>query len=394
MISNNLGDVSFSWFLNRTDEAFVRNVVTESSRITKSNNEEDGEIGVFSADKYFNGVSGNEESTNNASKYKKEQQVVLTKPKLFTPPSVASESSSSWHSQTALLPLSSTTVVKNLPRRKPNKDQQGNKGGGGFLASLGCKCYCSDKTSVDVVEDEDDNITEVSLNKGLNNHVEFSKSRFDQVAGKEEVLPRQSLEVFGSPVMDKRGRSLSLERRLTMLSSSASSCTPRIETIIDEYDKNNNDDGGDNYSDASSDLFEIESLTGKVKPIFLTRQLSSAESITSGCGTPTTCYAPSEASVEWSVVTASAADFSSAASDYEDLKAPTTKTNIKPISPIKGRRSGNILLGCKNQKAVQVAEDAYMMRTYHHNNVEPRMMTRFQAETKLTGRKTHILYQF
>ncbi|CAB4264614.1 unnamed protein product [Prunus armeniaca] len=54
-------------------------------------------------------------------------------------------------------------------------------------------------------------------------------------------------------------------------------------------------------SDASSDLFEIESLTGKANP-FLARQASDAA--TSGCMTPTTCYAPSEASIEWSVVTA------------------------------------------------------------------------------------------
>ncbi|CAH2045686.1 unnamed protein product [Thlaspi arvense] len=54
-------------------------------------------------------------------------------------------------------------------------------------------------------------------------------------------------------------------------------------------------------SDSSSDLFEIENLTGKLKPC-LTRQGSDAASPTR--------YAPSEVSIEWSIVTASAADFS------------------------------------------------------------------------------------
>ncbi|CAH2045688.1 unnamed protein product [Thlaspi arvense] len=54
-------------------------------------------------------------------------------------------------------------------------------------------------------------------------------------------------------------------------------------------------------SDSSSDLFEIENLTGKPKPC-LTRQGSDAASPTR--------HAPSEVSIEWSIVTASSADFS------------------------------------------------------------------------------------
>ena len=153
----------------------------------------------------------------------------------------------------------------------------------------------------------------------------------------------------------------------------------------------------DTESDASSDLFEIESVTGKANP-FLARQASDANS---GCVTPTTCYAPSEASIEWSVVTASAADVS-VMSDCEELR-PTkavssaiidakTKTNKE----IQKRRSG-ILLGCKSHKAVRVAGDAY--KTIEKANVYPQMqrsldsftpVTRFQAETKLTGFNSSI----
>ena len=108
--------------------------------------------------------------------------------------------------------------------------------------------------------------------------------------------------------------------------------TPKVET---ENSKGNNND---TESDASSDLFEIESLTGKANP-FLARHASDAAS---GCVTPTTCYAPSEASVEWSVVTASAADFS-VMSDYEELRPSITlQSPIKTFSATTNAKTKHI----------------------------------------------------
>ena len=206
--------------------------------------------------------------------------------------------------------------------------------------------------------------------------------------GEVDEIGRKPLEVFGSPVLGRRNKSLNLERRLKMLSWDA---TPKVE----EHSKGNYND---TESDASTDLFEIESLTGKANP-FLARHASDAAS---GCVTPTTCYAPSEASIEWSVVTASAADFS-VMSDYEErrpsitLPSPirtfsaTTNAETKHNKEFQMRRSSG-LLGCNSQKAVKVAGDAY--KTNEKAGLDPRMCrvsdsympaTRFRAETKLAS---------
>lgn len=106
----------------------------------------------------------------------------------------------------------------------------------------------------------------------------------------EEEMPRKSIKVI-----EKKSKCLGVEL----------GATPRQEEI-----KFSATSHGDNYfeieSDASSDLFEIESLRGKGKGNpFLARQDSDAAS---SCVTPI-AYAPREASIEWSAVTASAADF-------------------------------------------------------------------------------------
>ncbi|KAJ4829638.1 hypothetical protein Tsubulata_029312 [Turnera subulata] len=434
-------DVSFSSYLNTSEETFVRKLAQSNPYLTQrtpgaqdeqTKKEEDGEIGVFSAEKYFNGgIEDNSPRLINQSEIARKYQpkkpalqndsaVVVVAPMTTTlhpagtgTPSVVSESS--WNSQSALLP--STIAVRNpSPRKTLSKAHPKS-----LLAALGCKC--SDKESVDV----DETVGEISFKKSSNTttgalpgktttqgtcpdlehksrsgswiredkdihsknsgigvnkletcfsfpepaNLPSSKQHQEQLGG-EIIKPRKSLEVFGSQRFgncDNNTR-MKLERRLAMLSMDA---TPRMEEEIDVsvplggvYD--------DNESDASSDLFEIDSLTGKINP-FLARQGSDA---TSGCRTPTTCYAPSEASIEWSVVTASAADFS-VVSDYEELKPPTspikafpfaarttrnTCNNYKLDTPIRRRRPGS-LLGCKSQKAVRVAGDGGGGRTTH-----------------------------
>lgn len=78
----------------------------------------------------------------------------------------------------------------------------------------------------------------------------------------------------------------------------------------------------------------------------LTKQASDN---TSCSMTPTTQYAPSEASIEWSVVTASAADFLSAVSDYDEKN-------------VHGKLAQNaVLVVCWRARltAVRVAKSAY-----------------------------------
>ncbi|XP_021890636.1 protein PHYTOCHROME KINASE SUBSTRATE 1 [Carica papaya] len=437
--NNNLRDASFSSYLNKGEEIFVRklaepsrnlNSVVNSREEQAGKKEEDEEIGVFGAERYFNG--GIEDTSPRITKidpkiyqYMKDGKVgpghVRPKMQLGTP-SLLSESS--WNSQSALL---KNSVVRNPPRRKTKK---GN--GKSFLTILGCKyCYCSDKESVDI---DDEHVGELSFNRSANSvqvpgkaasreapiktsldlvHVNGTVSTdpglskdncFSFPTMKSEVgihrnlpiktkfqdfeeIPRKSLEVFGSPALQKRNKGLSLEtRKLTMLSWNG---TPRMdqEQEFSTISANHNDAD----SDASSDLFEIDSLTGKPNP-FLARQTSDA---TSGCVTPTTGYAPSEASIEWSVVTASAADFSSVISDFEELRSSRAITspvrNVSSNKNLKARANKDMihkhkpssLLGCKSQKAVRVAGDAH--RKNQKPNYEPSQKPRFPAESKLTS---------
>ncbi|XP_022775786.1 protein PHYTOCHROME KINASE SUBSTRATE 1-like [Durio zibethinus] len=432
-------DASFSTQLGGAEENYVRKL-SESSldlshkianqdehRYSGRKKEEDGEIGVFGAEKYFNGgidVDSPRITKIDAKKLEcvKDEGVNLEpiKPVMHqATPSVRSESS--WNSQNALL----QSVTRNPPRAKPSKVN-----GKSFLSGLaGCKCYCSDRNSVDTEEVQ---VGEISFKRPANGEVvkgkqnktaAASKASLDQVnkppaeprikedlftfptmnstvgirplkvplQGEVDEIGRKSLEVFGSPVFERRNKSLNLHRRLKMLSWDA---TPKV----DQETENSKGNYNDTESDASSDLFEIESLTGKANS-FLARRASDAAS---GCVTPTTCYAPSEASIEWSVVTASAADFS-VMSDYEELRpsitlsSPTksflTTTNAKTENnkEFQSRRSSG-LLGCNSQKAVKVAGDAHI--TNEKTGFDPRMRrvsdsympaTRFLAETKLAS---------
>ncbi|XP_050277081.1 protein PHYTOCHROME KINASE SUBSTRATE 1-like [Quercus robur] len=450
--NNNLRDASFSSYLNGSEEIFIRKLAESSGSLvpvitteeqqtqmgTKKEDEE--EIGVFGAEKYFNGVMDDESastaSMSSARKYqhkKEEGDEIGTRKYKVQPQTPSVHSESSWNSQSALLQVG----LKNPSRTKAEKVRRKR-----ILAIL---CKCSDKDAVEIREQ----VGEISFNKSatpsvvqgkankreprktelelvdavqvhtphLDNKVEEEMHSHEldelgiglnrencftfptlnsgvgtmpikcQVQEELEKIPRKSLEVFGSPVLERRNKSLSLERRLTMLSWDAA---PRVEDH--EFSVPSGVNYNDTESDASSDLFEIESLTGKANP-FLARQASDA---TSGCVTPTTCYAPSEASIEWSVVTASAADVS-VMSDCEELRPTKTVSSAiidaktKTNKEIQKRRSG-ILLGCKSHKAVRVAGDAY--KTIEKANVYPQMqrsldsftpVTRFQAETKLTG---------
>ncbi|GKB04537.1 phytochrome kinase substrate 1-like protein [Tanacetum coccineum] len=100
---------------------------------------------------------------------------------------------------------------------------------------------------------------------------------------------RNSSEAFGSPILEKGKKSFSLERKLTMLNWDG--VTPRSENIdmIGEH----NDAG----SDASSDLFELESFSTNGNNAFLTRQVSNGRSSNA---TLPNGYAPSESIIAWS----------------------------------------------------------------------------------------------
>lgn len=376
---------------------------------------EEGEIGVFGAEKYFNGLMGeeNQRVSNNVRTKTQHQKnapidISNSKPKIQPrTPSVYSESS--WNSQSGLL----QSVKRNPSQRK----------GKNFISSLGCSCTCNGKNSV-VIDEKDEEINpKKSLSRegfqgkmgkqertktgsdpvdlarikqsGLNPWVmeEIHCKKIDEMGNglsREDCFSfpilnstqggnpnpmnfqenqdgkrrNNSLEVFGSSVLDKRNKNfLILEGNPIMWGWETDSRAEEFEIPRRSCDAMYND----NESEASSDLFEIESFANSGNS-FLGRNES--DEMSSNV-THTTCYAPSEVSIEWSVVTASAAGFSSVISDSEELVSTNSKgvTNPRKMGPdekfsaggkeMEKRPVGN-LLGCKSYEAVRVAGDTYM----------------------------------
>nr|GMD07700.1 protein PHYTOCHROME KINASE SUBSTRATE 3-like [Ipomoea batatas] len=277
---------------------------------------------IFKADKYFNNTT----TVPGGIKYANPQSQGGDYFKSATA-SMCSESSS----QMALLPNIIKHNKKGIGRRL-------------FLGFIGCRGPCSDKKAVFI-----------SHSKGM----EHFATNSGHLREEENGEPRKSLEVFGS---DKKGGVAgNLERKLSMLTWDAIPNTPQninppmttpIATI-------SNTICDDRASDASSDLFEIEDISSTAGHGYGACRTAG---YTSGCSSPTH-YAPSEASIQWSVVTASAADY---ASDYCDenikcnsIAVPRTVAKANNIvtakSSLKGRSSGG-LLGCNSYKAVSVAE--------------------------------------
>ncbi|KAL8547252.1 hypothetical protein ACS0TY_006827 [Phlomoides rotata] len=328
----NLRVDSFS-YLNTTDHNFVFEVPDPiqdpTSAFTFSHEiPKDGEIGVFNADKYFN-MKLEYKTESNPSKNIKNQEI---KPKT---PSLCS-ASTSWNSQSTLLP-NHLHRSESLAKKKAN--------GCRIFTGFGCTGPCFDKKSVHINE---------IVAQGA-----YLTSKASQVGSERTVHQddsRPSIEVFGSSNSSKGGIATNMERKLSMLTWDAIPKGRNLPTskngstsisICDEI-----------ASDASSDLFEIENISGSVFPL---EQLGDEMS---NCMSPASIYAPSENSIQWSVVTASVADYSvimdcndeasvSVAGEVRMMNGRGSKTRVGGGRETK--KGG--LLGCKNLKAVDVAEN-------------------------------------
>ncbi|CAD5317980.1 unnamed protein product [Arabidopsis thaliana] len=333
---------------------------------------EDPEIGVFGAEKYFNGDMDSDQGSSvlSLTNPEVERTVVDSKQsakKSTGTPSVRSESS--WNSQSVLLQNKLVNSCNSSFKEKKNSNGQIQKvtnNKKSFLANLGCKCACSDGDSVDVDEktsvkrSADPNISVITMRSSVDMNTELIK-----IQKQEELSQRKSLEVFGSPVAIEK-KSTVVQKKLPL---------PPWKSRTEEEDTKSEG------SDSSSDLFEIEGLTGNPKP-FLTRQGSDPAS--------PTCYAPSEVSVEWSIVTASAADFSvmsECATSPVRRNRPTQIPRI-PITaksaPQRRKSSsssgGNgFLMSCKSHKSVMVSGD--LDRRSSMNKTQPSYVPKFPMET-------------
>nr|XP_023927982.1 LOW QUALITY PROTEIN: protein PHYTOCHROME KINASE SUBSTRATE 3-like [Quercus suber] len=377
------------------------------------NKAEDGEISVFGAERYFNMKLENDslrtiiDSQANKHGLKKYNRNDLhyRRPKPKSRPGTPSISSdASWNSQTTLL-QSALRKPSQYMDKKVNEKMHFS----GFI----CSWPCSDKKSIDIHKNNIEHevkqgkefrkkaiqfdLNPVILDRRSNrfqprfqakdelhctsfersereNNVSLpiSSCRVQNLRAKsqlevEKIIreePRMSLEVFGSHMIQKDDIAMNLERKLSMLTWDA---IPKVQDFT-----TSSVTGGvheDLGSDSSSDLFEIENLSSTEKPLF-TRQASDGMS---SCMTSTTKYEPSEASIEWSVVTASAADFPVVNTGYDEKKLEVN-TKLSGVAKTKSivdkdvqtsRPSG--LLSCKSHKALNVVETAY--RTNERQNL-------------------------
>ncbi|MED6121643.1 hypothetical protein PIB30_032184 [Stylosanthes scabra] len=445
---NHIHDAIFSPYLNKNQgtsqnlSPFIRRDSFQHHHGEKKK-EEDGEIGVFGAEKYFNESEVDSSSVASSSiatskylhQHHQQRDHHQTALEPYGTPSIRSESTTC-NSQSALL---QSAMIMRSSQRNNNKNKNMNSNhkaqAKSFLAGIGIKCSCSDKNSVEINDhagetsfnkaaiydvylgktvprkvlnvgadsnshspkiskpvekfigvglNKDLPFSPVSSSSGLGNHflkmqIQSQEQEQAQEEGQEEEEeeePRKSLAVFGSPILSqhKSNKSLSFDKKLRI--------PKRMEDIIDHHNHNHfsRRNSGSNFndaaSDASSDLFEIESIKGggsgqNNNNSFLARQARSSSDAAAGCGSPPG-YAPSEASIEWSVITASAAVMS----DCDDQMSEVTVRSPIRVVPVAAastqrRRShgggaGMLLGGCKSHKAVRVAGDAFI--TYEKPN--------------------------
>ncbi|XP_031474915.1 protein PHYTOCHROME KINASE SUBSTRATE 4 [Nymphaea colorata] len=316
----------------------------------------DEEIGVFGAEKYFKGEDDGQ------------LRLGILSPRVYKPVTPSRSSESSANSQAALL---RSHQPRTEPR--PNGKRQKNR-----IVFMGCPCSGMKSVRTDDVKVQEtrkpifdirSGYTE-SLSKrivlGISDPADrilklppellLRSGRFERArketgtfptanlpgkipakVGSDVQKPRISIEVFRSEDVGPRvssGRRLS-SRRADVVSPGAG---PRDD---------------DAASDASSDLFELDVVSSQVGS-YLRRAMSSTAS--------PSCYEPSEASIEWSVATASMADGSElvgrlSGADGRGMGLGLGSGPGLPIPEGANKRRPS-LLGCRSERAVNIAADS------------------------------------
>lgn len=299
--TENLRVASFSAYLNSTDDnSFLLKLTGAipdpiSSEVTprlkstfvRSKTTQEGEIGVFGADKYFNMKMDYYQPPKSLTDHHCSRSMIKQEmPKLRAggAPSVTSEVSC--NSQAALVP----TFQENPPRIKPKKGI-----GKRFFTGFGCNGPClkgvecgtvqrgemgknSFRFATPVVFDGTEDSSQPGLILVPDSGIE------DFTIGKQLEEARKSIEVFGSQkTTNKKGDiATNLERKLSMLTWDAIPKSKNVASTLGSW----TGPIDDIQSDASSDLFEIE--TGHPLLTMQQQLQSPSEQISA--------YEPSEAS--------------------------------------------------------------------------------------------------
>lgn len=350
-------------------------------------------------------------------------------------PTASSEAS--WNSQTGLLshPAGGLAVsLRSLPNSNSNsKNQERLKGGfvsnGSTKWFFRRKCPCSGKKSVQVKEPAANLYTKpqpdhqhqqlvqqsherVSISSTHNKNL-ISPSRYEQFSSKAFQTHQQPrLSGSGRPVSESTTggfsfpilNSLSLPTKHNSLEEPPRDSLEVFQPVLEELPAPRKAVGGRGFgfpgspisrvvaleddiaSDASSDLFEIESFSTQTTSYpmyrrrdsldeaqsFNTRRLSASniycrrsvdEPMTPSIA-PTECYEPSEASIDWSVTTAegfdrsSVTNFSISASEFDEISMARQAWMHNGGGRYKktsgGGGGGGLLMSCRQEKAVSV----------------------------------------
>lgn len=328
---------SFSIETNHTGRTHSSFQINSSRR--RSN---DGEIDIFNAEKYFNGTM--ERNTDNVfpdkelnMPYKKDEKCRVQSRSNKTA-SVYSKASTG-NSRTGLL----------------RQHSKAAKADGKKLLRV-FLCSCSGKKPID---------TEVDVESARDSFGPFGeRNMMDEIRLANEMRMKRLELGFTDGLLNGAGNLKGIKGKDVFVRKFREGDKKVSAGIRESLDKNRSSEiqltsvknvrnggggstynrgyvgGGDNYdndisSESSSDLFEISSTSIKSHPFF---DQDMDESVV---------YEPSEASIDWSVVTASAANFS-VASQFDEPSKKSTK----------GGRKG-LLMGCVSQKAVNVTTDSH-----------------------------------
>ncbi|KAL1531744.1 protein PHYTOCHROME KINASE SUBSTRATE 3-like [Salvia divinorum] len=289
------------------------------------------EIGVFGADRYF--------------KMKLQYPAAAVRRPATTPSFCSgscseSESSSAttWNSQSTLLRPNESIQLK-----------QKKAAAARLFTGFSCRTPCFGNKSVRINEIATAAVAVVAAP---------AKSFHQNQLIQKIEESRRSIEVFGSSrkIRVSKGGDVAtnMERKLSMLTWDAIPVGGRNNLPTSTIGSISGGGGGDAESDGSSDLFEIEDVSGNIYPL-----LEGANDDEPSCvmsPAPSLC-APSEASIQWSVVTASAADF--ALSEFNDDSVSVAAAAKPKANTNQGQKSrlSHGLLGCKSVKAVDVANE-------------------------------------